>query len=71
MSVLGSVVQRQPAPEDIDDPKQVCRELLAASAKSISQAEMYSDLASAIDLATLDSRCPKGFGTFAGRVREI
>jgi hypothetical protein len=70
-SVLGCVVQRQPAPEDIDVPKQVCRELLAASAKSISQAEMYSHLAGTLDLAIVEVRCPKGFGAFAARVRRI
>jgi hypothetical protein len=70
-SVLGCPVHRQPAPEDLANPKQACRDLLAASNESFSQTEMYARIAALVDLSLLEERCAKGFAPFADRVRQF
>lgn len=70
-TVLGMAVLRQPGPESTVDPKGVCRELLAKSACSLRQTEMYAAIAEVADIAVLEKRCPKGFAPFAQRVREL
>jgi len=70
-SVLGCPVHRQRTTEVLTNPKQTCRDLLAASNKSFSQTEMYARLADLVDLALLAERCPKGFASFADRVRQL
>jgi hypothetical protein len=70
-SVLEYPVQRQPSPETVRDPKEVCKQLLAASTIGIPQAEMYNRLAQAITFRLLKERCAKGFAPFAERVRSL
>lgn len=69
--VLQTTVQRQPDPESAVDAKGECRKLLEGSGRSVSQTEMYVELADAIRLDELERRCPDGFGGFAERVRRI
>ena len=69
--VLGHNVNRQPAPETIRRPKQVCAVLLADSDSQISQSEMYARVSGEINVDTLCDRCPSGFSPFAARVRNI
>jgi hypothetical protein len=69
--VLGCVIARQPDPETIRDPKQVCANLLADSENPMAQSDMYAKIAHRLDVAVLVSRCPSGFGPFAERVRRV
>jgi hypothetical protein len=69
--VLGYVVNQQPAPEGIRDPKQTCADLLRDSAEAMSHSEMYSRIARRIDINILSQRCPAGFGPFSSRVRAV
>lgn len=69
--VLESPTQRQPEPETIPDPKEVCTALLAGSGSHLKQREMYAAVASAANLDTLEERCPGGFRPFALRVRAL
>ncbi len=64
-SVLETHVGRQKDIETLSDPKQVARHLLAESGKSISQTEMYADVADRANLATIEERCPNGFAPFS------
>lgn len=70
-NVLGLTVSRQPDPESIVDPKGVCRGLLDESDCSFRQTEMYAAIAEVVDIAALEARCPKGFASFAQRVRGL
>jgi hypothetical protein len=70
-TVLGTAVSRQPEPEGIVDPKEICGELLERSACSLRQTEMYAAIAEVVDIAVLEKRCPKGFASFAQRVRAL
>ncbi len=69
--VLGNLVQTQPSPEELYEPKVACATLLLQSDCGLSQREMYARLANQIDLDQLASRCPKGFGVFAERLRAL
>lgn len=69
--VLGNTVNRQPAPEEIRDPKQACADLLAGSASDTSPSEMYARVAQQTRLSILSQRCPAGFGPFSARVRAV
>lgn len=69
--VLNCPVLRQPSPETIDDPKKVCADLLSTGGGNMNQSEMYAALMEAIDIATLEARCPLGFAPFAERVRRL
>ena len=69
--VLGYNVNRQPDPETIRDPKEVCKNLLANSHNPMTQSEMYAGVSSEIDIDILCGRCPLGFRPFATHVRRI
>ncbi len=69
--VLGCAIVRQPDPEAIRDPKQVCASLLARGQNRMAQSEMYARIAYQIDLALLSLRCQSGFEPFAARVRHV
>jgi len=69
--VLGYVVNRQPDPETIANPKQVCADLLADSDNGISQSEMYARVSCNINTDILCDRCQSGFKPFATHVRRI
>ena len=69
--VLGYHVNRQPDPETIRNPKQVCADLLVESQDQMSQSEMYAKVSSEIDIDILCDRCPSGFKPFATYVRNI
>jgi hypothetical protein len=69
--VLGYTIQRQPDPETLTDPKSICTALLHDCALEISANEMYARVARSAAIEIIEDRCPKGFGTFAGRVRAI
>lgn len=69
--VLDCTVQRQPDPEATADPKSACKALLRDSQSEMSQAQMCAAVAAAMDLATLEERCPRGFAPFAQRVRAL
>ncbi|MCK4342775.1 MAG: DUF4276 family protein [Phycisphaerae bacterium] len=70
-AVLGYIVDRQPSPERIADPKSRCLALLKGSKKRMTPSDMYSAVAEDTDLGTLEARCPKGFAPFAKRVRML
>ncbi len=69
--VLGYIVQRQPDPETIRDPKQACMNLLNESPEAMAQRDMYARVASKIDITVLTERCQKGFKPFAENVKRI
>ncbi|MEW6250280.1 MAG: DUF4276 family protein [Planctomycetota bacterium] len=68
---LDRVVDTQPAPEAIGDPKQVCANLLSSSTVECTLTEMYAAIASHADLGRIATRCPDGFAPFAARVRVL
>lgn len=70
-TVLQCPVQRQPSPEDNRDPKSSCRELRDAGSEQISLRDLYAKVSVCVDLQLLSERCPKGFGTFLGRLRSL
>ncbi|MBN2180871.1 MAG: DUF4276 family protein [Sedimentisphaerales bacterium] len=69
--VLGYRVNRQPDPETIRNPKQICAELLEESPAQIPQREMYAGISSNIDIDILSDRCPLGFEPFAKYVKNL
>jgi len=69
--VLGYNVNRQPDPETVANPKQVCADLLADSDNGISQSEMYARVSCNINTDILCDRCQSGFKPFATYVRRI
>ena len=69
--VLDYCINRQPDPERIRNPKQVCADLLAHSPIQMSQSEMYASVSLGIDIKVLSKRCPSGFEPFAKSVRKI
>ena len=69
--VLGYNVNKQPNPETVANPKQVCADLLADSDKCISQSEMYARVSCNINTDILCDRCQSGFKPFATHVRKI
>ena len=70
-SVLGHPVDRQPDPETIRDPKQVCAGLLETGQSPLGQAEMYARVAQEANIEVIEERCPRGFAPFASRARAI
>lgn len=70
-AALGCLIQRQPAPEDVKDPKQACKVLRDESEADISQTQMYVRIAELVELSLLEQRCPRGFAPFADRVRRL
>ena len=70
-AVLGRAIGRQPAPEEISNPKEVCVELRDQSKAYMTQSEMYGKLAEVIELRVAQERCPRGFAPFAARVRSL
>jgi len=69
--VLGCNVNKQPDPETIRHPKQVCADLLAGSNNQMSQSEMYARVSRNINIDILCDRCQSGFKPFATHVRKI
>jgi hypothetical protein len=69
--VLEYQVPRQQNPENIMDPKGVCRTLLNNSARPMNSTEMYAALAGAVNLDVIERRCERGFAPFARRVRQL
>jgi hypothetical protein len=69
--VLEIPISRQSDPEAITDAKGVCNRLLDESDRSITPTAMYAAIANETDLGLLETRCPRGFGVFAGRVRAL
>src|SRR5438105_859781 len=55
---LGAPVQRQPAPEQIRDPKQVCIDLWMAHDLGEGLTEMYAVVAQHAHIETIEDRCP-------------
>lgn len=70
-TALGYPATRQPDPETIRDPKELCARLLQDSANDMTQTEMYRAVAEAAGTETLQERCPRGFAPFADRVRAF
>jgi len=70
-SVLQLPIPRQPSPEAIKNPKQVCTTLRNQSSKEIALRDMYREVLLAADLTVLEERCPKGLAPFAARVRSL
>ncbi len=67
-AVLGHVVPAQGAPEENRHPKEDCAKLLGGR---FSQADFYARIAASVNVQLLESRCPKGFGMFAERLRKL
>jgi hypothetical protein len=67
-TVLGGTVNRQRDMESLRDPKTVCEDLCT---HQLSPSEFYARVAEAANLRDLESRCPRGFGPFAMRVRNL
>ena len=70
-NVLGLKVGQQRKPESLTDPKAVFRKLLDCSVQQLDQATLYRDIMVQVDLALLSTRCPRGFASFAGRVKRL
>lgn len=68
---LNHPVSRQPEPESIIHPQEVCRQLLEVCSSKSSQAEMYTVVALSADLSVLSERCRLGFAPFAERVQAL
>ena len=69
--ILGYAVSPQRSPEDVSDAKGVCTQLLGKSPMVMSQSEFYAFVAREADMSMLIRQCPKGFGSFAQRVRSL
>ncbi len=69
--VLGRAIQRQPDPETISDAKSVCDGFLKSAGSLMRLDKMYADIAEQAKIAVVEERCPRGFGVFAGRIREM
>jgi hypothetical protein len=69
--VLRGAIGRQRSPEAIAEPKLVCRQLRESSEAEMSASEFYAAVANVARLDVLESRCPRGFGEFAERVRAL
>ena len=69
--VLGKTIQTQKHPERIANPKEHLRLLLQSEASVTANADLYYAVAEKTDLEQLTSRCPRGFGTFAQRIKEM
>ena len=69
--VLGTVVQRQPDPERIADPKEAFRRLFQNAQRDGSISEHYAEIGAVADLSELTNRCPSGFAPFAERVKSL
>ncbi len=71
-TVLCRIIPCQRNPEKFSEPKEQCRKLLDGSpAVELSTAEFYAQVARHVDLEVLETRCEKGFQTFAYRVRAL
>ena len=70
--VLSRVIQCQPAPETIRDPKSICEQLRDVTPDcELKLADMYKSVAEKTRLEILEQRCPTGFKPFAERVRAL
>jgi hypothetical protein len=69
--VLAYAINRQPDPEAIRHPKRAFKSLLEQKGNPKRVAEIYSEIAQAVDINLLEARCPNGFGSFAQRVRDL
>ena len=69
--VLGKIVECQPAPEEIGDPKGVFEGLHAAAGCGMAVHESYAAIARSARIEILVKRCEHGFGPFAGRVGRL
>lgn len=70
-SVLGHDIPTQPMPESLTDAKERMIALVGGSPNEASLRRVYSEIAATADLSVIERRCPKGFGTFALRVRSL
>jgi hypothetical protein len=64
-------IQRQPAPETIDDPKALCDQLCCDAGRPMALSDMYKAVLEAANLELLVERCPRGFAPFAKHVGSI
>jgi len=69
--VLGEPINRQREPESITDPKQVCKDLLSGSKLTMTQSQMYAELAERIDIHVLSNRCKIGFEPFSMNIQAL
>jgi Domain of unknown function (DUF4276) len=69
--VLKTTVSKQSDPETNSRAKATCAALLQSSGSELAQSDFYSEVAKVLDLECLATRCPKGFGVFADRVRAL
>lgn len=68
---LGMTVPRQPSPEGLRTPKEVCQRLRDESPCELPLRSAYAGVAGRLDIATLSDRCPAGFAPFADLVLEL
>jgi hypothetical protein len=71
VAILRMPIQRQPNPETIPNPKDVCRHLHLDSPNNAPLRDIYADLLGTADIKLLENRCPKGFAPFADRIRGL
>ncbi len=69
--VLEQTILKQPDPERIRDPKELCRSLVDASDVNCGLAEFYFRLAAIIDIDQLCERCSDGFAPFRDHLRLL
>lgn len=70
-AALGETIQRLPDPEEIQDPKERCRDLRRQCGLHPGLAEMYETIARTAKIDTIQTRCPQGFGVFVSRLERL
>ena len=69
--VLHRTVDTQPDPEDVSEPKDRMLAIIAGSPGEDAARRVYAAIAERADIQALERRCPRGFCTFASRVRRL
>jgi hypothetical protein len=70
-AILRMPIQRQPNPETIPNPKDVCRQLHQNSPNPDPLRDIYAALLRIANIKLLEDRCPRGFAPFAERIRGL
>jgi hypothetical protein len=65
------VVNRQPAPETIANPKGAFQQLMHELGPQTTQTDLYLASAKLVNIDVLLDRCPRGFKTFYERLRTM
>lgn len=70
-ATLNVNVDAQSDPEELKEPKELCRRLRDGSGRGLRLRDVYATCAERADLQVLKRRCPQGFAPFAERVETL